>query len=115
MPKRRLYRETLVKEVEDETTEYLEGQRVEKGYVLYVTSAAVEQEGNNPDQMAFGLIIGTRFEAMEEERQCYAGIRWFTRKTHHFLAGESPAFRVEGGTSGDTIRGIMEGYYEKVE
>jgi len=38
-----------------------------------------------------------------------------TEKTHHFVAGDRPAWRVEGGTVSDVITGHNEGYYEKAD
>lgn len=87
---------------------------VRPGWVLFVTSAAVEDESGAPDQMSFGFKVGDRFEAMEEENACDGGVRWNTVNTHHFVAGERPTFRVEGGAADHILRGIMEGYYAKV-
>lgn len=115
MPKRRPYRETVVKELEDTETEYVKAQRVPEGWLLYVVSAALEDEDNEPDQVAFGIMVGTRFEAMEETSSPEAGVRWNTVNTHHFYPLERPTFRVEGGTSGNTLRGILEGYMQKEE
>lgn len=114
MPKRRLYSESLHKSLTDETVEYVKAKRVEPEEVLYVTAGSFEDEDNSPDTIGFGKMIGTRFECMEEVATPAAGIRQRLRKTHHFLGLEQPVFRVEGGTSGDTLRGYLEGYVEEV-
>ena len=113
MPKRRPYSEPLAKDLEDTTAEYVYGQRVEPGEALYVTAGSFEDEDHAPTTIAFGKMIGTRFEVMEEEPSVSAGIRYHLEKTHRFDAGERPAFRVEGGTDGDKLRGYLEGYVEE--
>lgn len=114
MPKRRLYDEVLRKVLSDTTAEYVEGRVVPAGWVLFVTSAALEDETTAPTTQAFGKKVGTRFEAMEEDDSPSVGIRFHTENTHHFLAGEKPGWRVEGGTDSDVLSGYMEGYYERV-
>jgi len=114
MGKRKLYDEVLSESLTNTTAEYVEGRVVEPGWILYVTSAALEDENNGPASIAFGKKVGDRFEASEEKASPSAGIRWNTVNTHHFIAGERPVFRVEGGTSGDKLSGHMEGYYEEV-
>jgi len=115
MSKRRLYSQPLFKSLVNTTTEYVYGRRVDQGLILYVTHAALEDETTAPTTISFGKMVGDRFEGFEEDEAPSAGIRYHTLKTHHFLAGERPVWRVEGGTSNDVLRGYMEGYYEEVE
>lgn len=115
MPRRRLYNEPLRKSLTDATAEYVEGRVVEPGLILFVTHAALEDETTAPTAIAFGKKVGDRFEGLEEDPSPLVGTRYHTEKTHHFIAGERPTWRVEGGTSADVLRGYMEGYYEAVE
>ena len=113
MGKRRLYSESLYKLLTDTSAEILRGREVAPGYVRFVTHGAVEDATTAPTTLAFGREQGGRFEALEEDDAPAAGIRSHTAKTHHFLAGERPAFRVEGGTSNDVLRAFLEGYEEE--
>jgi len=113
MPKRRLYDQDLRKTVSDTTTEYVEGRPVPSGLVLYVVHAVLEDETSSPNTMSFGKRSGDRFEALEEALDPVAGLRYETDKTHHFIEGESPVWRVEGATSGDILSGHLEGYFEE--
>jgi len=112
--KRRLYSEPLYKKSDSATATYLKGRVVGKGLILYVTHAAAEDVTAAPTTIAFGKLIGTRFEAMEEDGSPSAGITYSTEKTHHFTEGEEPTFRFEGAALNDELRGYMEGYYEEV-
>jgi len=114
MGKRKLYDETLRKDVTNTTAEYVEGRVVEPGWILYVTHAALEDANTAPTTISFGKKVGDRFEALEEKPSPAVGIRYHTEKTHHFIAGERPCWRVEGATAADVLRGHMEGYYEEV-
>jgi len=115
MGKRRLYSESLRQVLSNATEEIMLGRVVAPGYIRFVTHAAVEDSTTAPTTLAFGRQQGGRFEALEEDPAPQAGIRYHTEKTHHFLAGECPAFRVEGGTSNDVLRGFLEGYEEVSE
>jgi len=112
MPKRRLYSKDLRKVLTNTTVEYVEGDVVKPGEILYITHAALEDQNNAPTTISFGKYVGERFEGLEEEPSPIAGIRFHTEKTHHFITGERPVWRVEGGTSSDVLKGYMEGYYE---
>lgn len=114
MPKRRLYNKTLEGKCDNQVTDYLEGETVEPGWILFVTAGSLEDEGSSPDTMAFGKKNGNKFTPMEETESPSAGIRYTLEKTHHFIAGEKPAIRFEGATTNDKYRAYLEGYYEKV-
>jgi len=115
MSKRRLYDENIKKTLDNATTFIVKGRIVKTGWILYVTHAALEDETTAPDTIAFGKYIGKTFIALEEDNDITAGIRYHTGKTHHFVEGEIPAWRVEGGTLNDVITGHNEGYYEKAD
>lgn len=115
MAKRSLFSESLKQTLSDTTAEYVKAERVEPEEVRYVTAGSFEDEDNSPDTIGFGKMIGKRFECMEEVANPAAGIRQRLRKTHHFLTGETPTWRVEGGSDGDKLRGYVEGYIEEVE
>lgn len=114
MGKRRLYSEPLYALVDNATADYLEGRLVEPGEVLFVTHAALEDETSAPTTISFGRYVGQRFEGEEEDNAPQAGVRYHTEKTHHFVGGERPVWRVEGATLNDVLRGFMQGYFEEV-
>lgn len=114
LPKRRLYEEPLRVKGSNTTAEYVDGRVVPPNFILFVTHASLEDETTAPDTISFGKKVGNRFEAFEEEPSPLVGIRYHTDKTHHFLAGETPSFRVEGITANDILRGYLEGYLEAV-
>lgn len=114
MPRRRLYEEPLYKKVVSATAEYVEGRVVDPGLILFVTAGSLEDETTAPTTIAFGKRVGERFEGLEELESPSVGVRYHLDKTHHFLAGEKPVWRVEGATVNDILRGHMEGYYEEV-
>lgn len=114
MPKRRLYDKDLRKVLADTTAEYVEGEVVKPGDILYITHGVLEDQTSAPTTISFGKYVGGRFEGLEEDDGPVAGVRYHTEKTHHFQAGERPAWRVEGGTLNDVLKGYMEGYYEEV-
>jgi len=114
MGKRRLYSEPLRKVVSNATADYVEGRLVEPGEILFVTHGALEDETSAPTTIAFGRYVGQRFEAEEEDPAPLVGTRYHTEKTHHFVAGERPVWRVEGATLNDVLRGFMQGYFEEV-
>jgi len=113
MPKRRLYSEALYKKAVSATEQLVEGRVVEPGWILYVTSGSLEDETTAPTTVSFGKKVGERFEGMEELETPSSGIRYHLDKTHHFIAGERPVWRVEGATVNDILRGYLEGYYEE--
>jgi len=114
MPKRRLYSEFFYKSADSITATYVEGEEVKTGWLLYVTTGSLEDETNAPTTIAFGKLVGTRFEGMEETESPTAGRRYHNDKTHVFRAGEKPCWRVEGATLNDILRGMAEGYYEEL-
>jgi len=114
MPKRRLYSEIFYKEADSITECYVEGEEVNTNYILYVTSAVLEDEDHAPTTIAFGKLVGGRFEAFEEDDSPAAGIRYHIEKTHVYKPGEKICWRIEGATLNDIIRGIAEGYYEEL-
>lgn len=114
MPRRRLYSKILEAKCDNATTDYLEGDDVEQGQVLFITFGNAEDETNAPTTIAIGKKVKDTFIPFEEEDSPSAGIRYNTEKTHHVIAGERPAIRFEGATSNDLLRGYLEGYYEEV-
>jgi len=114
MPKRRLYSKPFSKKCVNATVDYLEDKPVEPGLILYVTTGSCEDETNAPTTMAFGKKNGGKFITLEEESTPIAGITKYIMKTHHFIAGEAPAFRFEGATLNDVLSGYLEGYYEEL-
>lgn len=114
MSKRRLYDEDIQKKVTDATETVIEGREVDQGWVRYVTHACLEEIGTAPTTLAFGKKIGERFEPLEEIDNITAGRIYHTEKTHHFIGGSRPAWRIEGGTVDDVLSGQMEGYEEQV-
>jgi len=115
MSKRRPYREYLTKTLANTTAEYVEGNEVPEGYLLYVTAGALEDENNAPTNIGFGFLRAGEFIGMEELETPSAGIRYHLDKTHVFRPAEKPAWRVEGGTLNDILRGYLEGYLEEFE
>ena len=115
MPKRRLYDESLNQKLVSTTSEYVKGREVPQGLILYVVHGALEDETSSPDSLSFGKLIGSRFEALEEDDGPVSGVRYHTEHTHHFLPGETPCWRVEGGVADDVLTSHMEGYYEETE
>jgi len=114
MPKRRLYSKPLNKKCADATTDYLEDDPVRPGWILYVTTGSAEDETTAPTTISFGKRDGAKFTPLEEEDSPAAGISYHINKTHHFIAGEAPAFRFEAATLNDVLRGYLEGYYEEI-
>lgn len=114
MPRRRLYSIPLFKLAENATTDYLEDDEVPQGKILYIISSSFEDETNDADTIAFGKKIGTLFVPFEEVEETVAGVRSHTDKTHHFIAGEKPSWRIEGATLNDVLRAYLEGYMEDV-
>lgn len=80
---------------------------------MYVTHACLEDSTTAPTSIAFGKLVGTNFTCLEEEPNPVLGVMYHTEKTHHFVTGEEPCFRVEGAVLADILRGHLEGY--KVE
>lgn len=113
MGKRRLYTEPVAGKVTSATVDYLRGREVSPGYVRFVTHAGIEDQTTAPTTLSFGREIGKLFEVLEEDPAPLVGITYHTAKTHHFLAGEKPAFRIEGGTLNDVLRAYLEGYEEE--
>lgn len=105
-------RERIHKVVANATTEYVEAGEVGRNRILYVTAGSIEDQTTAPDQIAFGVKHGDEFIVMEEEDSPAAGISYHLEKTHHFLPGERPAFRVEGAALSDILEGYIEGYVE---
>lgn len=114
MPRRRLYSKPLNKKCTNATTDYLEDESVQPGWILYVTTGSCEDETSAPTVMSFGKKDGAKFTPLEEDEGPTAGISKYIMKTHHFMAGEAPAFRFEAATLNDVLRGYLEGYYEEV-
>ena len=114
MPKRRLYSEELKLKCDNATTFLLKGRIVEPGWILYIATGSVEDETHAPTTMAFGKLVGDKFIPLEEDDSPAAGISYHMQKTHHFIAGERPAFRFEGATLNDICSGYLEGYYGEV-
>lgn len=115
MAKRRPYSKRIHGKVSDTNVDYALGDEVKHGWMLYVTTGSVEDEDNAPTTLAFGSFKDENFTPMEEHYSPRAGIRYSIKKTHHFMPGEQPAFRVEGATDGDDIEGYLEGYLEEIE
>jgi len=115
MSRRRLYRKDVVGVISNATTQNFSPKDPhDPRYVLYITTGSIEDSTNAPTNIAFGKIINGVFIPLEEIETPSAGIRYHVDKTHAFLPGEEPAFRVEGGTSADVIVGYLEGYEEPV-
>jgi len=114
MAKRRLYSRELKSKSDNATTFLLKGDLVEPGWILYITTGSVEDETTAPTTLAFGKLKDSLFIPLEEDAAPLAGKSYHIDKTHHFIAGERPAFRVEGSTLNDVISGYLEGYYEAV-
>lgn len=114
MPKRRLYSKKLQAACDDATTDYLEGEEVKPGLVLYITTGSVEDETTAPTTISFGNLKDSEFTPLEEDPAPIVGIRYHLDKTHHFTSGQKPAFRFEGATLADKLRAYLEGYYEEV-
>jgi len=114
MPKRRLYSHPFFKKITDATVDYVDGETVPTGYILYVTTATIEDENTAPTTLSFGKKSGSSYTPLEEDDSPAVGIRYHTERTHHFIAGEKPSFRVEGATLNDVVRGYAEGYYEEI-
>jgi hypothetical protein len=92
----------------------VKGRIVDPGFILFVTSSSCENETTNNCELAFGVLIGSEFYAFEEELNATNGVAYHTDNTHHFVEGEQPVWRIEGGSSADAIRVVFEGYYEEV-
>jgi len=114
MSKRRQYSRILDKKCTSATVDYLEDKPVEPGWVLYVTTGSCEDETSAPTIMSFCKKDGAQYRALEEDQAPTAGVSKYIMKTHHFIAGEAPAFRFEGATLNDILRGYLEGYYEEI-
>lgn len=114
MSKREPYFDRRSKALTDTTADYLTFSEVEAGQELYVTAAGVEDETTAPTTLSFGKIKGSSYEVLEEEPNPAVGILVHIEKTHRFMAGDIPAFRVEGLVAGDVISGYIEGYLQKV-
>lgn len=114
MSRRRPYSERLYKKVVDTTAEYAEGEEVRQDHVFYCAHASLEDQTTAPTTIAFGKRVGNEFRVFEEEPSPSLGITYHTEKTHHFLPGERPAFRVEGATANDILEGVLEGYLEEM-
>jgi len=114
MPKRRLYSHPFFKKVTDATADYVEDETVPTGYILYITTANIEDETSTPSTVSFGKRNSRGYEPFEETASPTQGIRYHTEKTHVLIAGEKPSFRVEGATLNDVMRGYAEGYFEEV-
>lgn len=116
MAKRRPYRDQRKKELSNTTSELFKGKRVGGNWQRFITTGSVEDEDSAPTTIAFGIARETNiFTPLEEEPDPEAGVRYHIDKTHRLNPGERPAFRVEGGTSGDTIAWFLEGYEERIE
>lgn len=115
MSKRRPYRDSKSKKLTNTTADYLKFDAVEAGWNLYVTTGSIEDETTTPTTLAFGRLDNDVFTPFEEEPSPAVGIRYHMDKTHRFMSGEIPAFRVEGLTANDVITGYIEGYLEKVD
>jgi len=114
MPRRRLYYEELKKKSDNATTFYLKSRIVDQGLILFVVAGSAEDETNAPTTIAFGKMQGDRFTPFEENSSLSAGVRYHITMTHHFIAGEQPAWRFEGTTLNDICSACLEGYYEEV-
>lgn len=115
MPKRRLYSREITGVISNATSEVFQPKEPhDPRYVLFITTGSVEEQSNAPTTITFGKLISDRFIPLEERTSPSAGIRYYIDKTHHFLPGEEPAFRFEGGTLTNVIAAYLEGYEEEV-
>jgi len=115
MSKRRLYRKDVYGSISNTSSQNFQPKEPhDPRYVLYVTTGSIEDSTSAPTNIAFGKLVNGVFTPLEEIESPSAGIRYHVDKTHHFLPGEEPAFRIEGGTSADVIVGYVEGYEEEV-
>lgn len=114
MAKRKYYRERLYKRLVNTTAEYVEGEPVRQGMTFWCVCAGLEDEDNAPTSIKFGYKVGERFIVLEDESNPSAGVTYHTERPHIFISGDIPQFEVKGGTSGDDLRGYLEGYYEEV-
>jgi hypothetical protein len=114
LPRRRLYDMPLYKRADSATATYVQAPKVPDGLILYVVTGALEDESGDCDSIAFGKMVGSRFEALEEALAPSGGLRYELDKTHHFLPGELPTWRIEGATVNDELRGYVEGFFEEV-
>ena len=110
MSKRRPYNHDLYRECLDATVDYVKSEVVKERETLYVTHACLEDSTTAPDSIAFGKLVGEIFTCLEEEPNPVLGVTYHTEKTHHFVTGENPCFRVEGAVLTDILRGHLEGY-----
>ncbi|GAH73390.1 unnamed protein product, partial [marine sediment metagenome] len=92
------------------TVDYVKSEVVQERETLYVTHACLEDSTTPPNSIAFGKLVGTNFTCLEEEPNPAVGVTYHTEKTHHFITGEEPCFRVEGAVLADILRGHLEGY-----
>lgn len=115
MPRRRLYSSEITGVISDATSEVFQPKEPhDPRYVLFVTTGSVEEQTNAPTTIAFGKMVGGVFTPLEEDPSPVAGIRYHIDKTHHFLPGEEPAFRFEGGTLTNPVQMYLEGYEEEI-
>jgi len=110
MPKRRPYNHDLYRECLNATADYVKGETVQERETLYVTHACLEDSTTAPTSIGFGKLVGRIFTCLEEEPNPVLGVMYHTEKTHHFITGEEPCFRVEGAVLADILRGYLEGY-----
>lgn len=111
----RPYRNFLRDKITNETVDYVEDKAIEQGWMRFVVVSSLEDEDNAPTTIGFGVKDGDIFHPMEEEGSPSAGLVYTTNRLHVFYPLEKPTWRIEGGTSGDNLSGIVEGYEEKIE
>ena len=111
---RKYHSEIFYGQVDNASVFYLEGEKVPEGCNLFIINASIEDSTTAPATIAFGKIIGNRFEAFEEEDSPAAGITYHIDRTYRFKAGEKPCWRFETLALNDIIRGFAEGYYEEL-
>ena len=90
--------------------QYVADNPVKQGRVRYITAAAISNESGTLDRAVFGLRKRDGFQRYEGGGSQTQYIPERIRKTHHFDAGEIPAWEVTGGTAADVLVALFEGY-----
>lgn len=110
--RRKPYRHFLHKDRSSDTTQYVTDDPVNQGRIRYITVATIINESGTLTRARFGRRTKGGFQPYHGEASLSQYIPARTRKTFHFDAGEIAAWEVVGGSEGDDLLVLFEGYEE---